>query len=188
MKYGYARVSALDQKENFSIEVQTETLQKQGVEQIMIETSTGSSLERPVFTSLLEVLRAGDELYVTRLDRIGRKTSELVPLVLDFERKGVKFVALNLPQPVAGAPSGLLLSIFSWFWEQETIIRAERQRAGIEKAKAAGLYHGRKSIIDEKLKCEVTKLRLSGTPITKISRYLQISRSTVYKVLREIEI
>jgi len=88
MKFGYARVSKNEQ----NLDIQLQKLQQAGCDEIFQEKVSGSKDDRSQLNSLLNKLRAGDILYVVRLDRLGRRMSKLVELINDFKERDIKFV------------------------------------------------------------------------------------------------
>jgi len=83
MKIGYARVSTKDQ----NLDLQIEALQKAGCEKIFEEKISGSTKNRPELDKMIEQFREGDELYVWRLDRLGRSLKHIIDLVLSLSEK-----------------------------------------------------------------------------------------------------
>jgi DNA invertase Pin-like site-specific DNA recombinase len=92
MKYGYGRVSTLTQ----DLEVQIQALEKEGCEKIYAEKFTGTKADRPQFKELLSVLKEGDTLVVTKLDRLARNTVEGIEVIKDLFARGVKVHVLNV--------------------------------------------------------------------------------------------
>lgn len=94
MLYGYARVSTLGQ----SLDNQIESLIDKGVSEnnIYSDQYTGSNINRPGFTGLLNKLESGDSLVVTKLDRLARNTREALNVINDLQDKGVVINILNL--------------------------------------------------------------------------------------------
>lgn len=92
MIYGYARVSTLAQ----DLESQLQALKSEGVEKIYQEHFTGTKADRPQLNKLLEELKKGDKLIVTKLDRLARNTKEGIQIIeMLFERE-VKVHVLNV--------------------------------------------------------------------------------------------
>src|SRR5690606_38760587 len=85
MKIGYARVSTLDQ----NLDSQIDALKKAGCEKIFEEKISGASKNRPELDRMIDQFRQGDELYVWRLDRLGRSLKHIIDLVLELNNKGV---------------------------------------------------------------------------------------------------
>jgi DNA invertase Pin-like site-specific DNA recombinase len=92
VKYGYARVSTVAQ----DLEVQLQALEAEGCEEIYSEKHTGTKTDRPRFNMLLDTLKAGDTLVVTKLDRLARNTSEGIEVIKGLFDKGVRVHVLNV--------------------------------------------------------------------------------------------
>ncbi len=175
--YGYARVSSLSQ----STDVQVARLQGVGCDVVREEAASGRSRAgRTELETLLAFIRPGDTLVVVKLDRLGRSTRDVLNLVHELERKGAALRVLE-PEIDTSKPEGrIILTTLSMVAEMELTFIKERQRAGIEAAKAKGVYKGRKRSIDRDV---VLRLRQEGVGATEIARRLGIGRASVYKVL-----
>ncbi|KMW58436.1 putative DNA invertase [Candidatus Rhodobacter oscarellae] len=176
--YGYARVSTTDQ----DLTIQREALLGAGCEVIREEKVSGTSRQgREELATLLEFLREGDTLVVTRLDRLARSLDDLSGIVRELEAKGVALKATEQPVDTGSAAGKAFFQMLGVFAEFETNLRRERQMEGIAKAKAAGVYKGRRASIDVD---EVKRLRdEESLGATQISRKLGIARTSVYRVL-----
>ena len=120
-------------------------------------------------------------LTVVKLDRLGRSTRDVLNLVHDLETRGASLQVLE-PEIDTSKPEGrIILTTLAMVAEMELTFIKERQRAGIEAAKARGVYTGRKRSIDRD---RVRKLKADGIGATAIARQLGIGRATVYKVLK----
>jgi len=177
-QYGYARVSSLSQ----STEVQVDRLKVAGCSPVRIETASGRSRAgRSELETLLDFLQPGDVLTVVKLDRLGRSTRDVLNLVHDLEERGASLRVLE-PEIDTSKPEGrIILTTLAMVAEMELTFIKERQRAGIEAAKARGVYKGRKRSIDRDA---VRRLKADGIGATEIARRLGIGRATVYKVLQ----
>lgn len=178
MIYGYARVSTSDQ----STEVQEEALRAAGAENIRSEKASGTSRRgRSELALLMEFLRPGDTLMVTRVDRLARSISDLSGIVVALGEMGVSLKATE--QPIdTGTPTGrAFLQMLGVFAEFETAIRAERQAEGIARAKKRGVYRGRPA--DFNMIEKVLNLKREGLGATEIAAQIGISRTHVYRVL-----
>lgn len=179
MKYGYARVSSAGQ----SLDDQIARLKAAGCEIVRAEKITGTTRQgRAELDTLLAFLRSGDELWITRIDRLARSIRDLDNIVTELRSAGVTLKATE--QPIdASTPAGkAFLSMLGVFAEFETALRSERQREGIEAAKRAGKYigKGRPAVID---KVAIAAAKARGLGATEIARVLKISRATVYRLL-----
>nr|WP_294239227.1 recombinase family protein [uncultured Chryseobacterium sp.] len=85
MKIGYVRVSTRDQ----NLDLQIEALEKAGCEKIYKEKISGTTKNLPELDKMIEQFQKGDELYVWRLDRLGRSVKNIIDLVLSLSDKGI---------------------------------------------------------------------------------------------------
>ncbi|AIL98107.1 recombinase family protein [Sinorhizobium meliloti] len=176
-KYGYARVSTNDQ----DLSIQIDALKAAGCEVIRSEKQSGTTTDnRAELATLLEFLRPGDELVVTRIDRLARSVGDLQNIVRDLRSKGVALKATEQPIDTGTAAGKAFLDMLGVFAEFETNLRRERQMEGIAKAKANGVYQGRKASIDVE---RVRQMRDEGKGASEIARALRIGRASVYRVL-----
>src|SRR5262249_24100514 len=140
-KYGYARVSSRDQ----DLSIQEATLKAAGCRIIRMEKASGTSRKgRPELELLLEFMREGDELVVTRIDRLPRSISDLQDIVRTLKTRGVILRVAEQPIDTSTASGKCFFDMLGVFAEFETNLRKERQLEGIAKAKSAGVYKGRK--------------------------------------------
>lgn len=126
MKYGYARVSTIQQ----DLETQLQALKNEGCEVIYSEKFTGTKADRPKFKEVLTKLEAGDTLIVTKLDRFARSTVDAINTVKALFDRGVKVHVLNMGL-IEDTPTGrLILTIMSGFAEFERDMIVERTQEG----------------------------------------------------------
>mmetsp|Transcript_2057 Transcript_2057/g.3322 ORF Transcript_2057/g.3322 Transcript_2057/m.3322 type:complete len:246 (-) Transcript_2057:2284-3021(-) len=192
-RYGYARVSSREQAENSSLDAQKAELMKLGVPEENIYLEIGSATDaienRPIFFKLInQILKEGDLLAVTKLDRCSRNTLSFLQLKNQLAEKGVAFWVLDLPQEyLENSPSSQLISTaLAAIATFENERRKERQRQEIQAAKKNGKYLGRITVIDKKLISQVQDLKeTKGLSITEISKITGRGRTTIYKVLKE---
>src|SRR5215218_5473071 len=176
-RIGYARVSTTDQ----DLTTQLERLKAAGCEIIRSEKVTGTTRQgRAELASIIEFLRRGDELVVTRIDRLARSIGDLQDIVRELKRKGAYLRAADQPIDTSTAAGKAFLDMLGVFAEFETNLRRERQLEGIAKAKGEGVYRGGKRRID---RGAVFKLRDDGKGPTEIADALGISRMHVYRIL-----
>jgi DNA invertase Pin-like site-specific DNA recombinase len=175
--YGYARCSTTDQ----DLTIQREALEAAGCEIIREEKVSGTSMNgRVELTTLLEFLRSGDVLMVTRLDRLARSVMDLSVIVEQLQAKGVALKATEQPVDTSSAAGRAFLQMLGVFAEFETAIRKERQLEGIAKAKAKGVYKGRKPSVPVD---DVKRMKSEGMSPTAIAKHLGVARSSVYRAL-----
>ena len=176
MLYGYARVSTIDQ----DLSTQRAALKAVGCEVIRAEKASGARRDgRTELQALIEFLRKGDTLVVTRIDRLARSVKDLQDIVHELKAKGVKLKATEQPIDTGTAAGKAFLDMLGVFAEFETNLRKERQLEGIAAAKARGVYKGRKPTIDPGA---VRKLAAEGVGATEIARRLGIGRASVYRL------
>src|SRR5215207_7862391 len=177
-RVGYARVSTTDQ----DLSTQVERLKAVGCEIIRSEKVTGTTRHgRAELGSIIDFMRRGDELVVTRVDRLARSIGDLQDIVRELKGRGAFLRAADQPINTSTAAGKAFLDMLGVFAEFETNLRRERQLEGIAKAKAEGVYTGGKRRIDREA---VFKLRDEGRGPTEIANTLGISRMHVYRVLR----
>ncbi len=166
-----------------STDLQVSRLRAVGCDVVREEAVSGRSrVGRSELQTILDFLRPGDTLVVVKLDRLGRSTRDVLNLVHELESKGAALRVLE-PEIDTSRPEGrIILTTLSMVAEMELTFIKERQRAGIEAAKAKGAYKGRKRSIDRNA---VQRLREDGVGATEIARRLGIGRASVYKVLAE---
>ncbi|GLS43731.1 recombinase family protein [Methylobacterium brachythecii] len=175
--FGYARVSTADQ----DLTIQREALRKAGCVTVREEKRTGTTREgRTELDTLMEFLREGDTLMVTRIDRLARSIGDLQDIVRTLRAKGVALKATEQPIDTATAAGKAFLDMLGVFAEFETNLRRERQMEGIAKAKAEGVYKGRKASIDV---AKVRELYGQGMGGTAIAKALGIGRASVYRII-----
>jgi DNA invertase Pin-like site-specific DNA recombinase len=178
-KYGYARVSSNDQ----DLGVQIEALKNAGCEIIRKEKVSATSLQgREELAILLEFLREGDTLYVTRVDRLCRSARDLANTVHLLQEKGVALVATEQSIDTTSSTGKAFLNMLGVFAELETSLRSERQLAGIARAKKLHpeRYKGRTKSIDAD---EVKRLKAQGLGASAIAKQMNIGRASVYRSL-----
>lgn len=175
--YGYARVSTNEQ----DLTIQREALLKAGCELVREEKRSGTTVEgREELDTLMSFMRAGDTLMVTRIDRLARSIGDLQDIVRKLKAKSVSLKATEQPIDTTSAAGKAFLDMLGVFAEFETNLRKERQMEGIAKAKAAGVYTGRKPSIDV---ARVRDMHMAGHGATAIAKALGIGRASVYRVL-----
>ena len=180
--YGYARVSTAGQ----DLTLQRSALKAAGCAVIREEKASGSSRQgRQELGILLEFLRPGDTLVVTRIDRLARSMRDLQDIVHSLKDRGVALRATEQPIDTSSAAGKAFLDMLGVFAEFETNLRRERQMEGIAEAKARGVYagKGRKPTVDG---TEVRRLRAGGEKPSAIARQLNISRASVYRHLENL--
>ena len=191
-RYAYARVSSKSQQDNYSLESQKQEFIKLGVPEKNIRIEVGSAADniqdRPIFYHLIDnELAQNDLLVITKIDRCSRNTLEFLKLQERLHKKGVTFISLDLPYSNDMAVNKLISTNLAAIATFENERRKERQRQGIEAAKKAGKYLGRKTVFDDKkLIAQVQDLKENkNLSITEIAKITGRGRNTIYKILKE---
>src|SRR5258708_16849682 len=142
---GYARVSTTDQ----DLSIQESALKAAGCEVIRAEKRSGTTTQgREELRTVVDVLRRGDVLMVTRIDRLARSVGDLQDIVRDVKARGASLKATEQPIDTGTAAGKCFLDMLGVFAEFETNLRRERQLDGIAKAKAPGGCRGRKPSVE----------------------------------------
>ncbi len=174
---GYARVSTIDQ----NLEIQEAALRAAGCDIIRSEKRSGTSTAgRAELQTVLEFLRPGDVLMITRIDRLARSIGDLQDILRTIKGKGADLKATEQPIDTSTAAGKCFLDMLGVFGEFETNLRKERQLEGISKAKLAGVYKGRKPSVDV---AQVRALKAQGIGPSGIAKRLGIGRASVYRAL-----
>ena len=176
MIVGYARVSTAGQ----SLTVQEDELKGRGCERIFTDKATGTNMERNGLADMLAFVRDGDIIVVSRLDRFARSLKDLFTLLDQLTAKGVAFQCLHQPIDTASSTGKLTLAVLGAVAEFENDLRRERQREGVAKAKAAGVYK-RGPVINAD---EVHRRKAPGDNPSTIAKGMVISRMSVYRTLK----
>lgn len=180
MKYIYARVSTEEQ----NVQQQSQYLaSKYDHDAIVEEFFTGTTTERPKFTELLGTLTSGDTLIVYHVSRLGRKTSEVLEVVERLQKRKVSVIVDQLQGiDVTSGVGKLLFTMLSGLAELEREQMLERQRIGINRAKAEGKYKGRKAIDDDIIE-SARVLIAAGKTKKEVAKQLGIGEATLYRRL-----
>lgn len=175
--YGYARCSTTDQ----DLTIQREALMAAGCEIIREEKVSGTSMNgRVELATLLQFLRPGDTLVVTRLDRLARSMDDLSQIVNELQQRGAALKATEQQVDTSTAAGKAFFQMLGVFAEFETNLRRERQMEGIAKAKAKGVYRGRKPSVPVD---DIKRMKSEGASPSAIAKQLGVARSSVYRAL-----
>ncbi len=179
-RVGYARVSSVGQ----SLEVQLAKLT--ACDKTYQEKKSGASGKRSSLAACLEYVREGDTLVVTRLDRLARSTLHLCQIAAELQRKGVDLQVLDQQIDTTTSTGRLLFHMLAAIAQFETEIRAERQRDGIEHAKARGVPFGRHKALTRQRIAELQARRRQGVAISTLMHDYRVSKATIYRYLGQM--
>lgn len=180
MQVGYARTSTLEQKAG--LEAQLRDLKAAGVKKIFSEQLSSVDAERPQLAAVLDFIREGDVLVITKIDRVARSVANLCEIEARLHAKGASLKVLS-PQLDTSTPIGrLVFNMVGAIAQFEREIMLERQREGIAKAKEQGKYKGRAPTAMAKADEALTLLK-SGLGATEVARRLKIGRASVYRII-----
>jgi DNA invertase Pin-like site-specific DNA recombinase len=176
---GYARVSTQDQ----NLAGQLESLKTAGAKQIYREKVSGVRADRPELAKLMVGLKLGDVVVVTKLDRLGRSTRELLDLIDRIGKAGASFRSLGDPLWDTGSAQGRLLStLLAAIAEFERELIRERTGDGRKRALAAGVKFGRKLKLSAFQRAEAIKRRAEGEPLASIAKSYAVSESMICRL------
>lgn len=183
MDIGYARVSTGAQE----LEGQREHLVAVGCGRIYLEKVSGAIAmdQRPELDRLLDHLRPGDVVTVTRLDRLARSTGELLQIVERIQASGAGFRSLEEPWADTTSPAGrMIMTVFAGVAEFERSLILERTRRGRLAAKAKGVQFGRRrKLSDAQLEHARRLIVDEQKPVSEVAGLLSVHRSTLYRLM-----
>ena len=179
--FGYARVSTGQQ----SLKLQINALKKSGVteKRIFTDKKTGSTAERDGLELLKLKVEQGDCILITKLDRLGRDTADMVNIIKYFDELGVSIKFIDDGISTEGSMGKMIVMILTCVAQAERARILERTNEGRLEAKANGVKFGRKVKIDYD---RVRELYNQGIGATKIASELGICRDSVYKILSKL--
>ena len=146
------------------------------------KVSDGSRDGRVELTTVLAFLWPGDELVVTRLDRLGRDTRDVLNLIHEAEQRDAFVTVLDPHVSTRGEMGHVMLTVLGMVAQMERRFIKERQREGIERAKGEGAYADGKRRLD---RAQIKALHVAGSGPAAIARAVGCSRMQVYRVLQE---
>lgn len=183
MKIGYARISTHEQ----SLDLQKDALEAAGCEKIIVDRASGKNAQRPGLQTVKTILRAGDELVVWRLDRLGRSLKDLIEWMNYLEGMGVGFVSLQEAIQTNTPTGKLVFHLFGALAEFERQLILERTRAGLAAARARGRKGGRPPTLNLEQQRMVYELYQSRKhSIKDLCAMFGISKPTLYKYVRAV--
>ena len=185
MVYGYARVSTQKQVHGSSLKEQEEALRAAGAQEIICDSYTGTKIDRPEFSKLLEKIQAGDTLIVTKMDRFARTAAEGSVLVQDLHKKGVIIEILNMGRADDTPMGNLMVTMLLAFAQFERDMIVERTQSGRKAARDRGVRVDGRPEKFAKAQINHAMELLNGHSYTEVAQMTGISRSTLTRARRK---
>ena len=186
MRVGYGRVSTADQ----NADAQGDALEAAGCDQVLIDKASGKLARRPELDKVLLVVREGDQLVITKLDRLGRSLEHLIALSNELQARGVDLVVLNQGIDTSTALGRMFFQILGAIAEFEHALMSERTRDGLAAARARGRTGGQKAkLTPARPRSPRTCTRNwaptgAGHTVAEIGAEFGVSRPTIYRHLQ----
>jgi len=183
MLIGYARTSTTDQQAGF--EAQLVELKAYGCER-MYQEQVSAVASRGELDRAIDMLREGDKLVVTKLDRLARNVMHMGELLKQIEAKGAGLVILSLGSETVDtstATGKLILNMMVSVAQFEREMMKERQVEGIKRAQAEGKYKGRVPTAMKQAN-KVKALVDAGVTRVQVQEQLGISKASYYRCLK----
>jgi DNA invertase Pin-like site-specific DNA recombinase len=175
MKIGYCRVSTNEQNLN----LQTNALEKAGVDRIFSDKISGTKTFRPGLSELLSFARENDCVVIWRLDRLARSLKDLIEISNQLQSRNVQLISLTENIDTTTTTGKLFFHIFGALAEFERNLIIERTRAGLEAARARGRSGGRKPVLIGEKAAAAAKLLVDSKDYAAIARSLNVSARTI---------
>lgn len=203
MIFFYIRVSDSSQNIQRQMEALKEYYPEIDEENIYIDKVSGKDFERAAYITLKTIVRKGDIIYITSLDRFGRNKEQIKEEIKEFQKKDVQLKILNIPTTLVDIGenqkwimdmiSNIIIEVLSSFAEEERNMIRQRQREGIEIAKREGKYKGRKpgtSKIDPDEFIKLYRKQQKGhLTVEQVIKLLGVkSRTTYYRKVKELSL
>ena len=180
MKYGYARVSTDDQ----SPALQLTALKRAGCKTVFKDEGlSGATTKSPALLRCLKKLEHGDTLTVWKLDRLGRSLRDLIAMLDDLKRRGVKFRSLTEAIDTETPTGRAMWQMIGVLAELEKSLISERTRAGVKAAQRRGVKFGRKPKLSQQQIDHARKLIDTGQRREDVATLLNVNRTTLYRTL-----
>ena len=182
--FGYGRVSTVIQNTtNQRLELEQAGLKiDYWFEDAGVSGKTSAS-QRPAFKQLLEKIRDGETLVVSKIDRLGRDAVDVLQTVEMLAKRQIKVVVHQLGQTDLTSPAGkLLLTMLSAVAAMERDLLIERTQAGLQRARAEGKRLGRPSKTTQSQRTEIRQLLAQGSSVSDVARQFQVSRASVISI------
>ncbi|WP_181147669.1 recombinase family protein [Ensifer aridi] len=181
-KYGYARVSTLEQ----SLDLQIQALQSAGCDEIFSDVVSGGThpRRRPGFSAMIEKLQAGDTVAVYGFDRLSRETGDVLIVINDLHKAGIQFVSITQGLDTSTSLGEAGLSVIAIFAQFERDMISQRVK---DAQKASGRAAGRKPKVTPYKLGSIRELRNKGIPTHQIAKETGLGLTTVKRYVRQLK-
>lgn len=186
MKVGYVRCSTIEQNEARQMKM----MEDHHIEKVFVDKASGKNTDRKELLAMMSFVRAGDSVTVESISRIARNTQDLLSIVAKFSVKGVEFISLKENIDTTTPQGRFMLTVFGALAELERESILERQREGIEIAKAAGKYKGRQpmKIDEDRFRAVCARWRADEITATAAMQELGLKPNTFYRRVKQMNI
>ena len=178
-KIGYARVSTKDQNLNSQIDA----LNEYGCERIFSEKVSGRKYNRTELDKCLDYLREGDTLVITKLDRLGRTTKQLIELSQYLEENEIDLEITDMNINTKDAMGKMFFTMMGAFAELEANLLSERTKRGLASARSRGRMGGRPKFPEDKRETVISLYESKKYTVNEIIRMTGVSKSTIYNMV-----
>lgn len=179
MKRGYARVSTDGQE----LGRQIDALQRSGCDVIYTDVISGTKKSRPELDKMLSDLQPGDVVVIQKLDRLGRSMMHLLQLVETFKAKQVQFISLSEAFDTTTPAGSMMFALLGAFAQFERDLISERTKNALKFKKSIGVKLGRRPVISDDQRKQISSDYLIGKKVTDIARTHKVTRTTVYAIV-----
>ncbi|GAA3121604.1 recombinase family protein [Streptomyces echinatus] len=190
MRIGYGRVSTRDQNPD----AQEDALRDAGCDPVFVDKASGKLASRPELDKALIAAREGDELVITKLDRLGRSLKNLIELAEQLEKRGVNLVVLDQSIDTSTPAGRMFFQILGAIAEFERALIVERTQDGLAAARARGRVGGRKQALKprqvqlaQEMYDELGDDGKRKHTVQDIADELGVARTTIYRYLEREE-
>lgn len=176
MILGYARISTDDQK----LDAQLDVLNGAGAGRIFADRISGSKRQRPELDRMLEQLREGDVVMVTKYDRLARSLRDLLDIVQAIQGRGAGFRSLAEDIDTTTPAGRLVFHVFASIAQFERERISERTKEGLDAARKRGRVGGRPPALSAAQRVEVRRMRDEELrPLPEIAQLFRVSVKTI---------
>ncbi|MCX4026433.1 recombinase family protein [Endozoicomonas sp. SM1973] len=183
---GYARVSTQQQDLQLQIDALISAGVKGHTDYLFTDKASGKNDDREGLKLLLLKAREGDTILVTKLDRLGRNTYDMIRIIEELDSRGIAVKFLHDGISTEGSMGKMVVTILAAVAQAERDRILERTQEGRKAAIERGVKMGRKPTVSQELKQQVKQAVEQGIPKAKVAKQYKISRQKVYDILEEL--